>query len=205
MSYSELDTGFKAGMSKYCTGDNVFAVGKAGKPFSYEMCDGESTKKMKAQYEKGLAIFCTPGSAYRFGSTGGVYQNVCPKDTEDSWMAEYRKGRKVWLAAVISEKEREVSNLNMEISRLENNRNMLNMRQAGLANRTTYKRERVLDPATGTYREQVTQVADESAKKQADELQHEISNANYEIKRTREKQESLAAEVSKMRTEMATL
>lgn len=32
MSWGDLDTGFKAGMAKYCTEDNVFAVGKSGKP-----------------------------------------------------------------------------------------------------------------------------------------------------------------------------
>ena len=41
-SFTDLDNGFKSGMAKYCTGDNVFLVGKAGKPFSYEMCDAVS-------------------------------------------------------------------------------------------------------------------------------------------------------------------
>ncbi|MBX3021268.1 MAG: DUF2799 domain-containing protein [Bdellovibrionales bacterium] len=205
MSFSELDTGFKAGMSKYCTGDNVFAVGKAGKPFSYDMCDGESARKMRAQYEKGLAVFCTTSNAYRFGADGGLYLNVCPKEVENAWLTEYRKGRKIHLAAVIEEKEREVTRLSQELSRLENQRNILNMRQASLLNRTVLKREQVLDARTGTYREQVSQVPDESARQQSDRLQTEISGVDYDIKRTREKYESLTSEVSKLRTEMVAL
>lgn len=206
MSWTELDTGFKAGMGKYCTQDNVFAVGKAGKPFSYDMCDGESMKKMKASYTKGLMIFCTPSNAYRFGSTGGVYENVCPKDDEDAFLTEYRKGRKVWLKANIEEKEKEVARLDTEIATLEGQRSMLNARQAGLAPlMTTVRHERVYDPATGNYKEQVTQVPNESVKMQSEQLSREISDVGYQIQSKRSKQSQLNNELSQMRTEMAAL
>lgn len=205
MSFSELDTGFKAGMAKYCTPDNVYMVGKAGNPFSYDMCDGESIKKMRVQYEKGLAEFCTPGNAYRFGTSGGIYQNVCPKKAEDAWLPEYRKGRKVWLAAVIDEKEREVRRLDGEIRSLENKRNLLTVQQASLSGRTTYKRQQVYDARTGTYHEQVTQEPDEAAKTQGEQLQNQISNVDYEIRKVKEQHETLSSEVSKLRTEMLTL
>ena len=204
-SWSELDTGFKAGMGKYCTGDNVFAVGKAGKPFSYDMCDGESEKKMRARYTEGLKIFCTPANAFRFGSSGGIYQDVCPNDTEEAWLAEYRKGRKIWLKAVIDEKEREVARLDGEVRRLEAERMHLATQQSFVRASTTTRRERVLDPVTGTYREVMTTVPDEQAKMRAQQLDSEIYGVDSRIRQTREQQTAINGELSKMRTEMASL
>lgn len=204
-SWSELDTGFKAGMGKYCTGDNVFAVGKSGKPFSYDMCDGESEKKMRARYTEGLKIFCTPSNAFRFGSSGGVYQDVCPNDTEEAWLLEYRKGRKIWLKAVIDEKEREVARLDGEVRRLEAERMHLTTQQSFVRTSTTTRRERVLDPVTGTYREVMTTVPDEQAKMRAQQLDNEIYGVDNRIRQTREQQTAINGELSKMRTEMASL
>lgn len=205
MSFTEMDTGFKAGMGKYCTGDNVFAVGKAGKPFAYEMCDGESSKKMKARYTEGLNIFCTPSNAYRFGSSGGVYLEVCPKNVEEAWLTEYRKGRKIWLTAVIGEKEKEVQRLDGEIARLENNRRMLIFRQAAIPNQTIIHQEQVYNPTTGTYQQQTSQIPDTAAQAQRDQLSHEINTVDYEIGRTRQQKNALNTELSKMRTEVTAL
>jgi hypothetical protein len=205
IGWTEVDTGFKAGMGKYCTGDNVFAVGKAGKPFSYEMCDGESEKKMRQRYSEGIKIFCTPSNAYRFGTSGGVYLDVCPKETEDDWLVEYRKGRKIWLNAVILEKERQVTQLDHEVRQLENQRQSLAFQQSTLGSGMTTRRERVYDQLTGSYKEVVTQVPDEQAKMRSQQLSSEISNVNHQIQRSREKQSAVQAELSKMRTEMATL
>ncbi len=205
MSWTDLDTGFKAGMSRYCSGDNVFEVGKAGKPFSYEMCDGENMNKMRARHTEGLRVFCTPGNAYRFGSTGGVYQNVCPKNVEDAWMAEYRKGRKIWLQAVITEKERESQRLDGEIYRLESKLSQLKIEK--LRTETTYERrtERVFDAVTGTYKEQSVTGQSEESKRRSEQLGQEIRGVNSDISETRRKREDLAAEISKMRTEMIAL
>ncbi len=205
MSWTDLDTGFKSGMAKYCSGDNVFEVGKAGKPFSYEMCDGESMSKMKARYNEGLRIFCTPGSAYRFGTSGGVYQNVCPKNVEDAWLAEYRKGRKIYLQAVITEKEREAQRLDGEIYRLESKLSQLKIEK--LRTESTYERrtERVYDATTGTYKEQTVTGQSEESKRRTEKLGHEIRDVNSDISETRRKRENLNAEISQMRTEMIAL
>ena len=204
-SFTELDTGFKSGMAKYCTGDNVFQVGKAGKPFSYEMCDGESEKKMRARYTEGLRIFCTPGNAFRFGSSGGVYENVCPKNEEDEWLTEYRKGRKIWLKAVIEEKTREVARMDTEIQSLERQRSTLTYQQSALSSRKSRTVKRIYDPVTRTYREEVNEAQDDQTKQRQDQLGSEISNVNYQISSKRKAQTELNNELSKLRTEMATL
>ncbi len=204
-SFTELDTGFKAGMGKYCTGDNVFSVGRAGKKFAYEMCDGESEKKMRARYSEGLKIFCTPSNAFRFGTSGGVYEEVCPSDAEEAWLPEYRKGRKIWLKAVIEEKEREVARLDSEASSLESEISSLSTQQMILRSQVTYKSEQVLDNFTGTYREMVTPVPDEHAQQRAMQIDNEIFSLNSQIQQKRSRQEALNSELSKMRTEMASL
>lgn len=205
IGWTEMDTGFKAGMANYCTGDNVFAVGKAGRPFSYDMCDGESRKKMRARYTEGLRVFCTPSNAYRFGSSGGVYLEVCPKDSEEAWLTEYRKGRKIWLKAVIDEKEREVVRLDGEVRRLESQRQNLSFQQSSLANGTVARRERVFDPLTNTYKEVLTQSPDPQAQARSQQLSSDISSVNYQIQRTHDQQSALNNELGKMRTEMASL
>jgi hypothetical protein len=205
ISFTDADTGFKAGMAKYCTSDNVFNVGKAGKPFSYDMCDGENEKKMRARYTEGLRVFCVPDNGYHFGAGGGVYQDVCPKEMEAAWLVQYRKGRKTYLTNMIAEKEQEQQRLNVQISGLQNQRASLSVQQSSYLNQTTIRRERVYDAATGTYREQVTQAPDESAKMRSQEIANEISNIDYQIQRTRQQQDTLSGELTKMRTEMVSL
>jgi hypothetical protein len=205
MSFSEMDTGFKAGMNKYCTVENIFDVGKSGKKFSFEMCDGENQKKMRARYQEGLRVFCTPSSAYRFGSAGGLYEGVCPDTVENEWLVEYRRGRKIFLAATIAEKEKEVARLDGEISRLESQRSALTIQQSNLTHATTVRRERVYDPTTGTYREQTTTEQDPNSKMRADQINNELFSLNGQIQRTRQQQDEVNTQLSKMRTELATL
>lgn len=205
MSWTDLDTGFKAGMGKYCSGDNVFEVGKAGKPFSYDMCDGENLKKMKARHAEGIRIFCTPKSAYHFGTTGGVYQNVCPKNLEADWLPEYRKGRKVYLQAVIVEKERETQRLDGELYRLESKLSQLKIEKLRTESQYEHRTQKVYDGVTGTYKEQTVTGPSEEAKQRAQQLAHEISDVNGDIRQTRQRREDLNSEISKMRTEMVAL
>ncbi len=205
MSFTDMDTGFKAGMGKYCTGDNIYDVGKAGKPFSYEMCDGENLAKMRGRYTEGLRVFCTPASAYRFGTSGGIYQNVCPKNLESDWLTEYRKGRKIYLAAAITEKEKEAQRMDGEIAQLESQRSSLTHQQMMVSHRTETRTEQVFDANTGTYKSQTVTAPSEGAKMQAQQLSNEISTLNYRIQQTRDRQRAIMSEVSKMRTEMVTL
>ncbi len=205
MSFTDMDTGFKAGMGKYCTSDNIYDVGRAGKPFSYEMCDGENMQKMRGRYTEGLRVFCTPASAYRFGTAGGVYQNVCPKNLENDWLSEYRKGRKIYLAAAVVEKEREIQRLDGEISRLESQRTSLSHQQMMYSGRSETRTEQVYNVNTGTYETKTVTGPSADAQARSQQLSSEISNLNYQIQQTRSKQQDIISEVSKMRTEMVTL
>ncbi len=205
MSFAELDTGFKAGMGKYCTQDNIFAVGKAGDPFAFEMCDGESMKKMKAKYAEGLQVFCTPENAQRFGSAGGIYKNVCPKDKEEAWINEYRKGRKIWLTSVIREKEFKRQDIQGEIWSLQSKRNSLRAQANSIVAIPIIHREQVYDALTGTYHEQTTQQPDLDAQMRRDGLTNQANNVDLEISSRESELRTLNDEISKLRTELAAL
>lgn len=205
IGFGDADTGFKAGMAKYCTSDNIYTTGKEGKPFSYDLCDGESEHKMRDRYEAGLRVFCVPDNGYHYGATGSVYQNVCPKETEAAWLVQYRRGRKVYLAGMIQQKEQEQQQLNSEISSLEAERSSLAAQQSLYMNQTTVHHERTYDAATNSYRENDTVVPDENAKTQSQELGNQISNIDFQIQSSRQKQTALDEEVGKMRTEMISL
>jgi hypothetical protein len=192
-------------MAKYCTGDNVYDVGKSGKPFSYDMCDGENEHKMRARYTEGLRVFCEAENGYHFGAGGGVYENVCPKELENAWLAQYRKGRRIYLTNMISEKEQEQMRLNTQIVSLQTQRSSLTVQQASYMHQNVVQRTQVFDPQTGTYREQVTSTPDENAKLRANEIGNEISNIDYQIQRTRQQQDACSSELTKMRTEMVSL
>ncbi len=61
------------------------------------------------------------------------------------------------------------------------------------------------DPVTGTYREVMTTVPDEQAKMRAQQLDSEIYSVDNRIRQTRDQQTAINGELSKMRTEMASL
>lgn len=190
MSFSEVDNGFKAGMGKYCTQENIFAVAKSGKKFSFDMCDGESQAKMRGKYQEGLRAFCTPQSGYRYGASGEIYQEVCPPNLESDFLTEYRKGRKVYLTAAAQEKEKEFQRLAGDLRTLENQRQSVSVQQTIYLSSIGFRRQADLNNA------------------QRDQLQHyenQISSINGQISQLRRKQESLTEQIEKMRTEAATL
>jgi hypothetical protein len=205
MSYSDLDVGFKAGMSHYCQEDNVYAVGKAGKPFSYDMCDGQSLKKMKLRYDKGIAEFCQPEKAYRYGASGEIYFNVCPKTAEEAWLKEYRRGRKVFLTAKIEEKRRQMMDLDSQIGSMQLHESTLRAESMSLSGRMTTQVDQVIDPVTGAYHQRITQIPDADAERRRQEIDTAIFSLEGDISARQGERDQLSKEVEKMNLEMVTL
>lgn len=48
--------------------------------------------------EQGLSRYCTPGNAFRIGSSGGSYGGVCPPGLESDFVAALSDGQIVWNA-----------------------------------------------------------------------------------------------------------
>lgn len=205
MSFSDMDTGFKAGMAKYCSTENVFQVGKAGKQFSYDMCDGESIKNLRARHDDGVKIFCQRELGYHFGASGALYQNVCPKNLEGTWLPEYRRGRKVYLQMMVEEKSRSLSLLEEQNKSLEAQRMRLTLQRSHLQARTVAVVENVTDPATGRVHQQTKIVPDPQTQRVADELDNSIFKLESELASNRRKQEQFNKEVVEMRAEILAL
>lgn len=113
---SQLDLGFKSGMSNYCKADIVFATGKKGQFFNSDFCDPGQMKMLTAKHAEGVQAFCEPTSGFTFGSSGGTYNQICPKEKEDAFMKEYRKGRKKFLTASINENQSRINKINSDLS-----------------------------------------------------------------------------------------
>ncbi len=112
---AQLDLGFKSGMSNYCKPDIVFASGKKGQFFNTEFCDPGQIKMLSTKHQEGVRVFCEPSSGFTFGSGGGVYNQICPKEGEEAFLKEYRRGRKRFLSASIGENQKRIQKIDSDV------------------------------------------------------------------------------------------
>ena len=112
---AQLDLGFKSGMSNYCKPEIVFASGKKGQFFNTEFCDPGQIKILTVKHQEGVHVFCEPSSGFTFGSSGGVYNQICPKAGEDAFLKEYRRGRKRFLSASTSENQKRIQKIDSDV------------------------------------------------------------------------------------------
>lgn len=127
---SQLDTGFKAGMSNYCKSEVVFQTGRSGEFLNLDLCDPGQSRSLRARHAEGVKGFCDARNAYQVGASGKVYNKICPPELEKAFVPEYQRGRKRYLQAMISEtqgktndlerrtreSERETRNLQMQLA-----------------------------------------------------------------------------------------
>lgn len=206
ISYSAADTGFKEGMGKYCDLDTVYREGKLGKKFNFDMCDGLSRKAMQKRHAEGVIEFCQESNGYTVGASGTVYQNLCPKNLEAKFLAEYRRGRKVYLNNSLVEKERQIADLEQEISNFQDERTRKSYELSALSSvGRTVARERKWDARTNTYKEEVRTIEDESVKRRRDDLQWEMNRISNSISTAEAKKRSVREEMRKIREELITL
>lgn len=122
MSESQLDLGFKAGMSNYCKPEIVLATGKKGDFFNAEFCDPGQAKFLQQKHQEGVVQFCEGSNGYSYGASGKVYNQICPKSLEAGFLTEYKKGRKKFLNQSILENEQRLSKLNQDSQRVKDER-----------------------------------------------------------------------------------
>ncbi|MEZ0390600.1 MAG: DUF2799 domain-containing protein [Pseudobdellovibrionaceae bacterium] len=116
ISESQLDVGFKAGMSRYCQADGVFQTGKNGDLFNTDFCEPGQLSFLRKRHQDGLNSFCTDGMTA--GLSGKKYKNVCSPGQEKAFLPEYRKGRKKYLQGMIGNTESKVREANLELDKL---------------------------------------------------------------------------------------
>lgn len=118
MNESQLDLGFKAGMSNYCKVETVWATGKKGLFFNSEFCDPGQSKMLTQKHQEGVLLFCEAKNGYTVGASGNVYNQICPKNLETPFLQEYKKGRKKYLNQSILENEQRISKLSIDANQV---------------------------------------------------------------------------------------
>lgn len=116
ISESQLDVGFKAGMSRYCQPDGVFQTGKNGDTFNTDFCEPGQLLMLRKRHEEGLKAYCSDGLTA--GLSGKKYKNVCGPTQEKAFLPEYRKGRKKYLQGMVSNAEGKYREATLDLERL---------------------------------------------------------------------------------------
>lgn len=125
ISESQMDVGFKAGMSKYCQPDTVFQTGKNGDLFNSVFCDAGKLASLRARHEKGILAYCQSSNGMNAGMSGKVYKNVCPPDLEKTFLPQYKLGRKKYLSGMIQNNENKLSDTKSSIVQLSSKKKTL--------------------------------------------------------------------------------
>lgn len=114
---SGLDRGFKAGMQKYCLPETVYQTGRSGRFFTEEMCTGSGLNNLRTQHRVGVLEYCQKSNGYNAGAVGNPYNKICPVDLERAFLPEFNRGRKRYLATVVSQNNSQINELNSQMSK----------------------------------------------------------------------------------------
>ncbi len=186
--YSQLDAGFKEGMSKYCQPKVVYATGKAGEFFNPELCDPAQVRKLQEQHQKGLDAYCAVDNGYTAGASGKKYQNICPQKSEAAFLKEYRRGRKAYLTGKITETEGNMIGVERQSLELERQRNNVSWR---------------LNAIPAAYHAQKPE--DDPYRSERDRLGNELSSIDGQINQKQREKENLLKTKGEYQAELATL
>lgn len=205
-SFAEADAGFKEGMAKYCESGNVFAVGKSGREFSFDLCDGRSIKQMRAEHARGVNEFCKASNGYPYGSSGQVYGKICPGSLEPEFLKEYRRGRIVYLRSQISETTNQISEVEMKIRRIQSDKMA---RESELQALTRHRQTTInsvrLNPVTGVYESQTTTTENSEIESRIRDVKWKIDNLDSEMQSAQREIESLQERARRYRSEKYSL
>ncbi|MNJ91335.1 lipoprotein [compost metagenome] len=207
MSETQLDQGFKSGMGEYCSPQGAYSVGKSGKSFSREFCEGPGITAIMNQHQQGIRDYCAKSNGYQAGASGEKYKNVCSPEMEKTFLPEYRKGRKKFVEAQIKYKEGEISNLEKRRSAVAFEAQNIEYQQRSLESQRNYIQSQLNFAQSSNNLSQVSNL-----QSQANSVDSEISskrNLVYakqnETRSIDEKVQALNKEISEFRTELPSL
>jgi hypothetical protein len=207
ISETQVDLGFKNGVSVYCTAAKAEQIGKSGDLYSRDICEGPSINSLLAAFKKGQNDYCQKSNGYNAGISGKKYQNVCSADQEKGFLPEYRKGRKSYLTTRVTDISQEVAalapkismaqmssaNLNSRLTYLEATRGMLESRRGNAVQAQNFTEANMLASELSTLDGQISN----------QRSQYHVSQA--EIGRLQGDQEKLNKQLAEYKEELATL
>lgn len=205
INYSDLDTGFKAGMKKYCDPNTVYDIGRRGDFYNFSFCDDGAIRILKKRHEEGVSDYCQAANGFKAGASGKRYNNICPKNLEAAFLPEYYKGRKKYLVGMIEQKTSEISDAENRIFELERDRSEKQVELSTIPKGQIMKKNRVYDQTTRTYKEDVVITEDEETIRRRNNIEDQIRDITEKIRTERESRKHLKSEISELKKELRTL
>ena len=179
---SQLDQGFKNGRQRYCTPENSYKTGKEGDLFSRDLCDGPELGPLLANYRRGVTDYCAKANGQNAGASGKKYQNICPKELEPAFLAEYRKGRKKYVLAMITHREEDIRDLDSKIASKRNQLNLSQFRLSGLETEmSSLQTQKNFTPPENTAQIGFLEVRISSLSSDISTLRSDVSNQQSQI------------------------
>lgn len=86
--------GWDQGIRSYCTADNGYRAGRAGKAY-HNICPSDVEADFLSGWDQGVREYCTPDNALKLGLNGHRYSGVCPAGLAEEFRIWYGLGRDV--------------------------------------------------------------------------------------------------------------
>ncbi|MBX3018815.1 MAG: DUF2799 domain-containing protein [Bdellovibrionaceae bacterium] len=189
-SEADLDRGFKAGMSNYCKPEVVTQTGRSGEHINLDLCDPGQARMLRARHTEGVRLFCDPKNGYNVGTTGRVYNKICPAELEKAFLPEFNRGRKKYLSAMVAETQGKVADLDRRVN--DKDREMRNF-QTQLA---------LIPPPQTVVNRTVTPAGMVEKKETSDPYEQRRENVQQNLRRTESEVRELQSQQQTLRDEL---
>lgn len=185
ISESQLDSGFKEGMNRYCQPEVAFQTGKRGAFLNQDLCDQSQVAILLEKHRLGVREYCLKENGYPVGASGAAYNKICPGDLEREFQKEFHRGRKKFLSLRMQQGREEIQSKQSEISRLEVQRGFLQGRLAGMPIGSGKERDPVVEERS--------------------RVEDELRSLGYQTHRLKSEAEELRKQVAADERELAAL
>ena len=199
---AELDLGFKAGMQSYCKPETAFVIGKDGLTFNPDFCDSPDVRQLRMKHAEGVKLYCHKDNGMIVGASGKKYTQICPKEMEEPFLAEFRKGRKKYLENDISTKQVEIKTIDSDLIVLRDEQDNLSRQMDALPKPYVVK-EKVYNAVTGTTTE--TSKTEDPAWNRRRRLDDELTSLSNRIRTQRDRQDQLRSAINESQKELVSL
>jgi hypothetical protein len=183
ISESQLDVGFKAGMSRYCQPETAYQTGKQGDTLNSDFCDSNMLSVLKHKHMVGNQAYCADG--LNAGLSGKKYKNVCGAESEKTFMPTYKQGRKKYLNSLLTVAENNKNETAKEIAQAQSE-------QKSIDRRINYLPLAVSDQ-------------DDPYLAERNSLSSELHNVQQRLGELQGKKDQLQNEINSLQTDLATL
>jgi len=183
MSESQLDTGFKAGMARYCQPDTAYQTGKQGDTLNMDFCEPNVLGVLRRRHSEGNIAYCKDGLTA--GQSGKRYKSVCSAELEKTFMPEYKKGRKKYLAGMLQAKQMRQREINVEMDRM-------------------YFEKRIAESRLSVIPQAVSGQSDPYFSERSD-LNHRLNSVNSRLSQSQNEKSKLDKDIMDYQSEIATL